>query len=327
MKLTIIFAVLALVVALALPLALAESGPTSETEPPVESPAETASAAVGSADGEFSFTVLTGGEVRTVSMADWLPGVVSAEVPAVFESEALKAQAVAARTYIMSRRSTGVAAHPEADLCDDPACCEAHLTEDALREKWGDSYETYLAKIASAVKDTDGEYLTYAGEPIQAVFHSSSPGYTEDASALWDALPYLVSVSSPETGDDVPNFVTEVEVSVSDFASSLRAAGIDADLSGTPDTWVGDLTRDASGRTVSAVIGGASVDGAELRKIFALRSTAFSLEYVNGAFHFTVTGYGHGVGMSQYGANVMARGGSTYREILEHYYPGTQLSG
>lgn len=322
MKLTVTLAVIALIIALALPLALTAAGQAPlETEPP----AEASPAPAASADSEFTFTVLTGGEVKTVTMADWLPGVVAAEAPAAFENEALKAQAVAARTYIMSRCATGVAAHPEADLCDDPACCEAHLTDDALKEKWGDNYETYWAKIIAAVQATDGEYLTYLGEPIQAVFHSSSPGYTENAAALWDALPYLVSVSSPETAQDVPDYVTTVEVSVSDFAASLRTANVGADLSGTPDAWVGDITRDESGRVSTAVIGGAEVGGAELREIFSLRSTAFTLEYKDGAFLFTVTGYGHGVGMSQYGANVMARAGSTYAEILAHYYPGTQL--
>lgn len=322
MKLTVTLAVIALIIALALPLALTAAGQAPlETEPP----AEASPAPAASADSEFTFTVLTGGEVKTVTMADWLPGVVAAEAPAAFENEALKAQAVAARTYIMSRCATGVAAHPEADLCDDPACCEAHLTDDALKEKWGDNYETYWAKIIAAVQATDGEYLTYLGEPIQAVFHSSSPGYTENAAALWDALPYLVSVSSPETAQDVPDYVTTVEVSVSDFAASLRTANVGADLSGTPDAWVGDITRDESGRVSTAVIGGADVGGAELREIFSLRSTAFTLEYKDGAFLFTVTGYGHGVGMSQYGANVMARAGSTYAEILAHYYPGTQL--
>jgi stage II sporulation protein D len=141
-----------------------------------------------------------------------------------------------------------VEAHPEADICDDPSCCEAHQTEDELIEKWGNNYGEYWAKVIAAVQDTDGEYLTYEGEPIQAVFHSSSLGQTEDSSAIWGALPYLVSVSSPETADDVPNFVTEVEVSVTDFASSLRAEGIDADLSGTPDLWLTDLTLDDSGR-------------------------------------------------------------------------------
>ncbi|NCB51481.1 MAG: stage II sporulation protein D [Clostridia bacterium] len=324
MKLTVILALIALVIALAFPLILAGTSSTPQTEPTAVSTPEPAAA---EADDAFSFTVLTDGEVKTVTLSEWLPGVLAGEMPVLFESEALKAQAVSARTFIIYRCSNGVPAHPEADICDDAACCAAHITEDELREKWGDDYEEYWAKIVAAVEATDGEHLTYEGQTIQAVFHSSSPGFTENSSALWDGLPYLVSVSSPETETDVPGYVTEVEVSVSDFASSLRAAGIGADLSGTPDLWVGDLVLDESGRVASALIGGTAVGGAELREIFSLRSTAFTLEYIKGAFLFTVTGYGHGVGMSQYGANVMAQNGSSYAEILQHYYPGTHLSG
>lgn len=321
-KPVIIVSLAALLLALALPLSL-----TAARAP--ETPAVTATAAPeGEAllDEDLVFTALTDGETRSVTMADWLPGVLAAEMPASFEPEALKAQAVAARTYILSRRALGSDSHPEADVCDDPACCTAHLTEDELREKWGENYDAYMSKILAAVQETDGQYLSYGGAAIQAVFHSSSPGQTEDSAALWGALPYLVSVSSPETAEDVPNYVTEVEVSVSDFASTLRAAGQDADLSGTPDTWVGDRTLDAGGRVETVVIGGLPISGADMRSLFGLRSAAFTLDYVDGAFLFTVTGYGHGVGMSQYGANVMANAGSGYADILAHYYPGTTLT-
>ncbi len=321
MKLNVILAVIALVIALTLPLIL--TGTRAEPRQAEGSPEPTAALS----DDDFIFTVLDDGQVRTVTLSEWLPGVVAAEVPALFHTEALKAQAVAARTYIMSRCRTGVAAHPEADICDNYACCQAHQAQDELLEKWGDHYDEYLAKIVSAVQDTDGEYLVFNGEPIQAVFHSSSAGFTEDSSALWGALPYLVSVSSPETADDVPNYVTQVEVSVSDFAATLRTAEINADLSGTPDKWVGESVLDSSGRVASITIGGTDVSGSRLREIFSLRSTAFTLEYINGVFQFTSTGYGHGVGMSQYGANVMAQDGSAYQEILTHYYPGAQLSG
>lgn len=316
MRLTIIAALLALIIALALPLALAdrEAAPTPS---PGATPAP--------ADAETSFSVKTGGEVISVSMADWLPGVVAGEMPASFEDEALRAQAVAARTYILSRGRTGVLAHPDADVCDDPGCCKAHSDEALLREKWGDKYDEYWARMQRAVRDTDGQYLEYGGEAIQALFHSSSAGRTEDSGAVWNALPYLVSVTSPETGEDVPNYVSGLSLTVTDFAGKLREAGEIVDLSGTPDTWVGDIRLDDSGRVESAVIGGAELTGTRLREIFGLRSTAFTLEYVNGGFTFTVTGYGHGVGMSQYGANVMAKEGRSYEEILAHYYPGTEL--
>ncbi|MEG1633668.1 MAG: stage II sporulation protein D [Oscillospiraceae bacterium] len=320
MKPVIILSLIALILALALPLVLGAASGSAEALP-------SAAPSVGVSDSALTFTVLSGGETKTVSMAEWLPGVVAGEMPALFEEEALKAQAVAARTYIISRKRLGTSAHPEADVCDNPDCCKAHTSSENLRLKWGDNYESCMQKINAAVSATDGEYLSYGGEAIQALFHSSSPGRTEDSGALWAALPYLVSVDSPETAEDVPNFVTEVAVSVTDFASTLRAAGYSPDLSATPDKWVGKLEEDGGGRVAVAPIGGTEFTGAELRRIFALRSAAFTLEYINGEFLFTVTGFGHGVGMSQYGANVMAKNGADYAEILARYYPGTALEG
>ena len=277
------------------------------------------------ADSEIRFTALSAGEVVETSMYEWLPGAVAGEMPASFEAEALKAQAVAARTYILSRMASPPASHPEAAVCDDPGCCKAHLTDAQLRENWGEDYAANLARIGGAVRSTDGQYLEYGGEAIEAVFHSSSAGMTEDAAELWSARPYLVSVSSPETAADVPDYVTSVEVSPEDFAARLGAAYPEADFSGGAAFWLGAVSRDGSGRVESVEAGGVSVPGTELRELFGLRSTAFTLDYTAGGFLFTVTGYGHGVGMSQYGANVMAGSGSEYGEILAHYYPGTAL--
>ena len=312
MRTIVAAALLCLVIALMLPLLFAGGGQAAP-----EASAEPESAA-GGLDSELSFTVLTADGVETVTMSDWLPGVVAGEMPALFEEEALKAQAVAARTYILSLMTSAKAAHPDAAVCDDPGCCKAHLTDAQMRDNWGDSYEANYAKITSAVHATDGQYLTYEGEAIEAVFHSSSAGMTEDSAEVWNARPYLVSVESPETAEDVPNYVTSVTVSAADFAAKISGAYPEADLSGEPITWLG--------RVESAEIGGVQVPGTELRTLFSLRSTAFTLNYTDSGFLFTVTGYGHGVGMSQYGANVMAGSGSDYREILAHYYPGTELT-
>lgn len=317
MRTIIAAALLCLAIALALPL-LAFSGPQAQE------PGAGSSAAPG-ADRDLSFTVLSDGEVLRVAMSDWLPGVVAGEMPASFEPEALKAQAVAARTYIMYSMGREKPAHPEADVCDDPGCCKAHASDEALREKWGADYEANMAKIAAAVSDTDGEYLSYGGEAIQAVFHSSSAGMTEASEAIWQAQPYLVSVESPETAEDVPDYVTSVAVSEEEFRTAVRSLHPEAELEGDAAFWLGAASRDASGRVEAVDIGGAAVTGTELRTLFSLRSTAFSLDYTDPGFLFTVTGYGHGVGMSQYGANVMAEEGAGYREILEHYYPGTSL--
>ena len=178
----------------------------------------------------------------------------------------------------------------------------------------------------TAVSETDGVYLSYAGEPIQAVFHSSSAGKTESSANLWKALPYLVSVESPETQADVPNFVTEVEISAETLREAVSKLQPAADFSGEAASWLGGVYYNDTGRVTYASIGGAAVSGAELREMFSLRSTCFTLASTETGFRFCVTGYGHGVGMSQYGAQVMAEQGSTYREILQHYYPGAQLS-
>ena len=148
-----------------------------------------------------------------------------------------------------------------------------------------------------------------------------------DCGQVWNPSPYLVSVSSPETAEDVPNFVSAVECTPLDFRDTLLYAHPEADFTGEESTWIGEMSLDASGRVASAILGGVPMEGTELRRLFSLRSTAFTLEYTGGRFRFTVTGYGHGVGMSQYGANVMAREGANYADILAHYYPGTVLMG
>ena len=312
-------ALLCLALALSVPLLLVSGGEAGT--PAGSAPPESRAGR----DADMSFTVLSGGETVETTMAEWLPGVVAGEMPAGFEPEALKAQAVAARTYILHLMPSHKSAHPEAAVCDDPGCCKAHLTDAQLRENWGESYEANSARVLQAVLDTDGQYLSYEGEAIEAVFHSSSAGMTEDAAEVWSARPYLVSVDSPETAEDVPNYITSVTVSPADFASKVSGAHPEAQLSGEPAFWLGAVTKDASGRVESAEIGGAALPGTELRTLFGLRSTAFTLDYTAEGFLFTVTGYGHGVGMSQYGANVMAQDGADYREILAHYYPGTEL--
>lgn len=281
--------------------------------------------AAPSRDADTTLTVLQGGETRAVSMTEWLPGVVAAEMPASFEPEALRAQAVAARTYILDRAAHHAQSHPDADLCTDPTCCCAWASEAALREKWGGEADENLARTRAAVSETDGQYLVYDGEPIRAVFHSSSAGTTESSEALWGALPYLVSVSSPETAADVPNYVSAVDVSADDFRAAILAAHPSCALDGDAAQWLGEAAYDESGRVSTQAVGGETLTGAEMRRLLSLRSTAYTVQYADGVFHFTVTGYGHGVGMSQYGANVMAKAGSGYADILSHYYPGTEL--
>ena len=280
---------------------------------PAPSPAEKA----------FTVRVLHEGSVKTVPLEDYLVGVVVAEMPADFEPEALRAQAVAARTFVLYCAGTGK--HADADVCTDFHCCQAWKSEDAMRAGWGEDYEDKLSRIRDAVKSTAGQYLRFAGQAAFTAFHSSSAGFTEDCGAIWNGLPYLVSVSSPESADSVPNYVTQVQIGVFDLRDALLEVCPEAELSSPPEGWFRDITYDSSGRVSKVMIGGAVFSGVKLRELFKLRSTAFVVDYADGIFTFTVTGFGHGVGMSQYGANVMAADGAEYREILAHYYPGTEL--
>lgn len=276
-------------------------------------------------DEEYKVRLLCGDEVIKISAYDYLVGVVAAEVPVAFEPEALKAQSVAARTYLQ-RNLRGASKHENADICSSSDCCQAYMSSDELKDKWGDNYDKYIEIIKTAVSETDGEYLSYEGEPIMAAFHSSSAGLTEDSDAIWGDYPYLVSVPSPEDEDDVPNYISTLSLRDIDFRDTVLYLKPEADMTGEADTWIGDTELDSSGRVARMTIGGVEFTGRELRELFSLRSTAFEIEHEDGEFRFTVTGYGHGVGMSQYGANVMAKDGADYKEILEHYYPGAMLT-
>ena len=290
---------------------------------PAEAPAAALPPGKAAEPAPATLRLLVGGEVRELPMEEYLVGVLAGEMPASFEMEALKAQAVAARTYAMYC-AVGHK-HPEADICAEPGHCQAWQSEETMREKWGERYEEYRARLAAAVESTAGEYLVYGSEPVFAAFHASSAGATEDCGAVWNPRPYLVSVSSPESAETVPNYVSALVCAPLDFRDVLLSARPEADFSGPPETWLGQTEHDESGRVASVTLGGVAFGGTELRRLFSLRSTAFTLAWEEGRFRFTVTGSGHGVGMSQYGACVMAQSGADYRQILAHYYPGTEL--
>lgn len=301
------------------------TGPAGATGPVItESSPPPWSAAPGDTG---AVALLDNGEVRTVTVREYLLGAVASEMPASFELEALKAQAVALRSYLFYRRLHRPSAHPEADICSDSACCAAYRDEAYLRGKWGADYETYMDKIASAVDATADTILTYDGEPVMAAFHSSSAGKTQDSAAVWrEAVPYLVSVESPESEDTVPNFVASVTVSADEFKETVLAKYPDADLSGGPEGWIGASVLDASGRLGSVTFGSVALTGAQVRSLFGLRSAAIEFSVGENAVTMTTRGYGHGVGMSQYGANVLAGEGMDFQEILATYYPGTLLA-
>ncbi len=304
------------------PLAGTGEGPEA-TLPPRPTPAPAAAPAPeGSADEAVSVRVQADGTILELTMKEYLWRVVAAEMPASFETEALKAQAVAARTYTFWKMEHPTANHPDADVCSDINCCKAYITPEAAAANWGTAAAAYAQKIAAAVADTDGLAVLYEGKPIDAVFHSSSAGRTKDAVAVWGGtVPYLVSVDSPE-GTEVPNYVTEVSVTPEEFRAAFLGAHPEGDLSGGPESWFGPLSEDGSRRTVGGVV----VKNTELRALFGLRSATFTAVASAERILFTVTGYGHGVGMSQYGANALAKQGKSFEEILTWYYTGTTVA-
>lgn len=281
----------------------------------------------GQKDSGVQLTVKNGDAVENMALDAYLQGVVRGEMPASFEQEALKAQAAAERTYVYYQLAAGrKEAHPQADVCTDPACCNAWLSEEAAREKWGGDFDGWERRIEEAVAATDGQVALYDGQPIMAVFHSSSAGATVASGDVWAAeLPYLVSVKSPESPDSVPNYYSVNTFTAESFRTAFLAAHPEAKLSGDTGGWIRDVLLTDTGRVASATVGGVSITGKELRSLYGLRSTAFTVEASGDSVIFRVTGYGHGVGMSQYGANELAKEGKTWQEILQWYYTGVTI--
>ena len=280
---------------------------------------------VGERDGQRQVALLReDGTVEQLSLGEYLWGVVAAEMPASFEAEGLKAQAVAARTYWACLVGTGK--HEGADVCGESACCQAYMGGQEAAANWGERAVDYTARIAMAVEQTDGLCVTYEGTPIQALFFSSAPGSTVDAQAVWGrSVPYLVSVDSPE-GEEVPNYHSQLTMTTGEFRTLVREQYPQADLSGPVSGWLSDFVWEPSGTVRQVNVGGVTLTGGQARKLLGLRSACFGVSVKGEEMTFHVTGYGHGVGMSQYGANAMARQGKDFEEILTWYYTGAQVS-
>ena len=257
------------------------------------------------------------GEVEEMDLDAYIVGVVLAEMPASFESESKKAQAVAARTFALRAKMTG-GKHGDGTVCVSSGCCQAYTTVEDYYGKGGKSENVTSAE--EAVLATSGQVLTYENELIQATYFSCSGGSTEDAVAVWGSdVPYLRAKESP--GEEEAKYHTdEVIFTAEEFNEALGTS-----LSGDPGKWFGMTTYTSGDGVATMQIGEKTYSGTQLRSKLGLRSTAFSVEVVSGEIRITTKGFGHRVGMSQYGADAMAAGGSGYREILEYYYPGTQL--
>ncbi|MBS7263111.1 MAG: stage II sporulation protein D [Eubacteriales bacterium] len=271
--------------------------------------------------GLVVFDVSAGRCVR-METEEYVFGCVAAEMPALFALEALKAQAVACRTYAVAKGRCP--SHPEADVCTDSQCCQCYASAEELRRKWGGGFEEYSARIAEAVRATAGELVLYDGNPALTLYHSNSVGFTADCVTVFGSSePYLISVDSPSDAG-AEHYATQKSFSLSSFVDTVNAAYPAAGLttrSVKREAFVAE--RSADGRVKKLVLGGVNLDGAHARSLFGLRSADFVLTFSGEVAVFDVKGSGHGVGMSQVGANVLAKQGWSYREILTHYYPGT----
>lgn len=260
-------------------------------------------------------------QVVEMSFQDYLKGVLIGEVPVTYEPNALKAQAVVARTYTMYKLKNAESKHEGgADMCDDINCCQAYKTKEYAFLSWDDSEENEKwAKFEEAVSSTSGEVILYNGELINAFFHAHSGGKTENVKYLWSKaeIPYLVSVSGNEgnTYQDNKSFSKEEFKNL--INSKVPNYNVDSKIV------IEDYT--GSGRVNNLSIDGVNLEAATLRSLIGIRSTNFRIEESGDMITFYTVGYGHGVGMSQEGANQMALDGFDYKEIIKHYYTGVEI--
>lgn len=263
-------------------------------------------------------------KVREMPLEEYIKGVVAAEMPASFEPEALKAQAVSARSYALYRAQNKNPDHPRAAVCTDFTHCKAYKSRQKAISDWGKSAKEYEKKIEDCVDATKGEVITYNGAIALAVFHSQSGGgKTESSKDVWGGnLPYLVSVES-HGEENAPNFFSTAEFTFEEFKKIIENENSDAKINSFSD--ITDIKKTDGGNVASLSVGGETFSGSKIRTLFNLRSTCFTFHFNENKICFEVTGYGHGVGMSQYGANQMAKEGSSYKDILTHYYSGTKI--
>lgn len=265
---------------------------------------------------EKKIRVLRDDNVETMDLEEYLIGVVSAEVPAYFEEEAIKAQAVAARTYALKQMEGRK--NERYDVTDDTSS-QVYQSDEELRNKWKDNYEKYVTKIKDCINDTSGEYITYNEEIIYAFFFSTSNGKTEDNKNVFGKdLPYLKVVDSSFDEEETDNFSVTNTYSLSEFYNNL---GIEY----SENLNITNEVRTSSGRVSSIVINDELFTGREFQKKLSLRSNDFSIKKEGDNVLITTKGFGHGVGMSQYGANALAKRNQTYKDILNYYYQGTKI--
>lgn len=260
-------------------------------------------------------------QVENIPLEEYVVGVVASEMPADFELEALKAQALTARTYIVKQLMSDKKMDlPDGAQVADTELFQVYKSPDELQKIWGSDYNWKIDKLREAVQETKGQVLTYEGAPIDATFFSTSNGYTENSDAIWtNSLPYLKSVESPWDKQS-PKFNGQKVFSIKEFESKL---GVELPNKKT----IGEVTERTAGKRVGKVnINGKTVTGKEIREKLGLMSTDFTWEIKGDNVVINTKGYGHGVGMSQYGANGMALEGKKYSEIVQYYYQGVEIA-
>ncbi len=258
-----------------------------------------------------------------ISLKDYLLGVVAAEMNPTYHKEAIKAQIIASHTLLLYVKNHKTDDLENADISDSSASHQGYLTPDQQKEKWGENYDLYVEKLSSCIDEVLNLTLQYNGAYINSVFHAISNGKTEDAKDVWGGeYSYLKPVLS--VGDTLsPAYSSTVKVNSKTFKEKLK--NYDIKFTDKPEEWIGKITNTDTGMVKTMGVCGANIKGTDIRTAFGLKSSTFSIEYKDDEFIFTVKGYGHGVGMSQYGANHMANQGFTYDQILKHYYTGVEI--
>lgn len=267
------------------------------------------------------------GEIEELPLDTYVKGVVAAEMPADYEEEALKAQAVVARTYTIYTIIHNNNKHENADLCDNSNCCQAWISKDDRLSKWEeDKRDQYLKKIEDAVDSTNGKIITYNGEVIDAFFHSNSGGVTETPVNVWGGTnyPYLQSVQT--AGEEgYKQYSSEVKLTKDEFVNKIKETHPNLNIDFNDEHSIEIIEYTESNRVKTIKIGNINLSGVEIRKILGLKSTKFEVKVDNDSVIFTVTGYGHGVGMSQTGADSMAKQNSSYEDIIHHFYTNVEI--
>lgn len=266
-------------------------------------------------------------KVEEIALDEYLYGVVAGEMPASFEEEALKAQAVVARTYTIYKIVNNDGKHKDADICDSSVCCQAWISKEERLEKWKENVrDEYWNKIVNAVNSTQGKIITYENKPINAFFHSNSGGETEAPINVWggSGYPYLQSVST--AGEDAySQYKSEAEFSKKEFEKKIKEEHNDFKIDFNKKDCINVKEYTEGNRVKTIKIGNLELSGVEVRNIFDLRSANFKVNISDDKIKFEVLGYGHGVGMSQTGADSMAKEGKNYEDIIHHFYTGVEI--